>query len=268
MSHSLRLLARRTVLSGAVALITSMINIAVLTIMHGHQAGWICLTSCSADVTVNAAALFWVTSFNSSQHQAAHEGPSIFGRSDSSSVITRVKPANDRAPLDTCYSVSGGGGDVAKGDKDMDVEVVEINEKDMGTTYAHAPYQAQDDLEDHGYFRCRASIDIQRPHSSPPVIGPYTPLQCPGRLRSTTVSSEVMVVKREEIVGRERGFRAMLKSFGRIGETSAMGDGRAPDMQIKITRELSVTEHLNLPEGAEDLEALELRRDVTLVNSV
>jgi len=33
---------------------------AVLTILHGRELGWVCLGSCSADVIINALALFWV----------------------------------------------------------------------------------------------------------------------------------------------------------------------------------------------------------------
>lgn len=39
----------------------AQINIAVLTVMHGQQLGWVCLGSCGTDVTMNALVLFWVT---------------------------------------------------------------------------------------------------------------------------------------------------------------------------------------------------------------
>ncbi|GAB1522884.1 hypothetical protein RhiTH_006009 [Rhizoctonia solani] len=54
-------MAMRTLVAAFAALTTSTINIAVLTIMHGQQLGWVCLGSCGADVTVNALVLFWVT---------------------------------------------------------------------------------------------------------------------------------------------------------------------------------------------------------------
>ncbi|KAJ7067526.1 hypothetical protein C8F01DRAFT_668985 [Mycena amicta] len=60
-STSLRRVAIRTLLASAVALTTSTVNIAVLTVMHGKQLGWVCLASCGMDVVLNAAALFWVT---------------------------------------------------------------------------------------------------------------------------------------------------------------------------------------------------------------
>ncbi|KIY44089.1 hypothetical protein FISHEDRAFT_78001 [Fistulina hepatica ATCC 64428] len=51
----------RTSASG-VALTTSTVNMAVLTILEGHQLGWVCLGACSGDVIANALTLFWVTS--------------------------------------------------------------------------------------------------------------------------------------------------------------------------------------------------------------
>ncbi|CAE6475645.1 unnamed protein product [Rhizoctonia solani] len=57
----IRKMATRTLVAAFAALTTSTINIAVLTIMHGQQLGWVCLGSCGTDVTVNALVLFWVT---------------------------------------------------------------------------------------------------------------------------------------------------------------------------------------------------------------
>ncbi|QRV78476.1 hypothetical protein RhiJN_06491 [Ceratobasidium sp. AG-Ba] len=57
----IRKMAMRTLVAAGAALTTSTINIAVLTIMHGQQLGWVCLGSCGADVTMNALVLFWVT---------------------------------------------------------------------------------------------------------------------------------------------------------------------------------------------------------------
>ncbi|QRV82434.1 transmembrane protein [Ceratobasidium sp. AG-Ba] len=59
-------MAMRTLVAAGAALTTSTINIAVLTIMHGQQLGWVCLGSCGTDVTMNALAVFWVTSYGAS----------------------------------------------------------------------------------------------------------------------------------------------------------------------------------------------------------
>ncbi|KAG9077062.1 hypothetical protein FS749_011105 [Ceratobasidium sp. UAMH 11750] len=62
----IRKLAMRTLVAAGAALTTSTINIAVLTIMHGQQLGWVCLGSCGTDVMMNALVLFWVTDSASS----------------------------------------------------------------------------------------------------------------------------------------------------------------------------------------------------------
>jgi len=58
----LRIVSRRTLIGSAIALTTSSINMAVLTAYHGYEAGWLCLSTCSLDVAVNALAILWVTS--------------------------------------------------------------------------------------------------------------------------------------------------------------------------------------------------------------
>jgi hypothetical protein len=40
--------------AAVVSLVTSAINICVLTVLHGQEPGWICLASCAADVAVNS----------------------------------------------------------------------------------------------------------------------------------------------------------------------------------------------------------------------
>lgn len=40
--------------SSFIALVTSCINVLVLIMMHGRQLGWVCLGSCSADVSFTA----------------------------------------------------------------------------------------------------------------------------------------------------------------------------------------------------------------------
>ncbi|KAF7325941.1 hypothetical protein MKEN_00445000 [Mycena kentingensis (nom. inval.)] len=57
----LRRVATRTLIASAIALTTSTINMAVLTLLHGRELGWVCLSSCGADVVCNAAAIFLAT---------------------------------------------------------------------------------------------------------------------------------------------------------------------------------------------------------------
>jgi hypothetical protein len=54
-------LTHRQTSASACALTISAVNMAVLTILHGQELGFICLASCSTDVLVNALVLFWLT---------------------------------------------------------------------------------------------------------------------------------------------------------------------------------------------------------------
>ena len=49
-NNRVRRLAVRTLWSALIALTTSCVNILILTLMHGHQLGWVCLASCGTDV--------------------------------------------------------------------------------------------------------------------------------------------------------------------------------------------------------------------------
>lgn len=69
------------------ALLTSTINIAVLTRLNGHELGWICLASCGMDVTVNALVLDFVTEsrlkrsvrLSRTRSRAANHGVNVSG---------------------------------------------------------------------------------------------------------------------------------------------------------------------------------------------
>ncbi|KAG8814859.1 hypothetical protein FRC17_000942 [Serendipita sp. 399] len=61
LSPNLRRVASRTVIASGAALTISATNMTILTILHGHELGWICLGSCTTDVVVNALVLFWLT---------------------------------------------------------------------------------------------------------------------------------------------------------------------------------------------------------------
>ncbi|GJJ74520.1 hypothetical protein EMPS_06878 [Entomortierella parvispora] len=57
----LRDVARRTLLGCLIALILSSANVFTLVYFKGHERGLICLASCTADVTLNAITIHWVT---------------------------------------------------------------------------------------------------------------------------------------------------------------------------------------------------------------
>ncbi|KAJ3760003.1 hypothetical protein F5880DRAFT_1470418, partial [Lentinula raphanica] len=50
MSPRLRSIAKRTLYGASTSLISSMINIAILFLLGGNELGWICISSCVADV--------------------------------------------------------------------------------------------------------------------------------------------------------------------------------------------------------------------------
>ncbi|KAG8950052.1 hypothetical protein FRC04_008132 [Tulasnella sp. 424] len=96
-SPRLRRVASRTLIASTAALVTSCANIAVLTVLHGQELGWVCLSSCGVDVTINALAIYVVSSpgrkeANSNNNNAAQNAPSS-NRPTSSADEQRV-PAN------------------------------------------------------------------------------------------------------------------------------------------------------------------------------
>ncbi|KAG8935387.1 hypothetical protein FRC02_008192 [Tulasnella sp. 418] len=70
----LRAVAIRTLIASIAALTTSAVNITVLTIMHGRQLGWVCLSCCGTDVTINALVLYWVTNVSKVQRTSDVSG--------------------------------------------------------------------------------------------------------------------------------------------------------------------------------------------------
>ncbi|KAG8896058.1 hypothetical protein FRC01_012033, partial [Tulasnella sp. 417] len=77
-SPRLRQVASRTLVASTAALVTSCANVAILTILHGRELGWVCLSSCGADVTINALAIYVVSSpgskENNNNNNAAQNG--------------------------------------------------------------------------------------------------------------------------------------------------------------------------------------------------
>lgn len=65
MQTSLRYVAKRNLVAAVVALIVSTANVIILISLDGVERGLVCLTSCTLDVTINCAAIFWVTSHQS-----------------------------------------------------------------------------------------------------------------------------------------------------------------------------------------------------------
>ncbi|KAJ8083607.1 hypothetical protein PM082_009482 [Marasmius tenuissimus] len=101
--------AIRTLVASVAALVTSAVNIGVLTIQHGRQLGWVCLGSCGTDVVLNAIAIFWVTNANSdtqseypTENTQSPRPPRRLGRLSLSTFLrTRPKPQHTSLELRT-----------------------------------------------------------------------------------------------------------------------------------------------------------------------
>jgi hypothetical protein len=110
----LKRLARRTLVAAAVALITSAVNMVVLTVMHGQQLGWVCLGSCGTDVIINALALYFVTSSvdeATSQSPADHAATPPSKRHSGTTTLRKPKaaPPPEDAPDPSLSYVSNKG---------------------------------------------------------------------------------------------------------------------------------------------------------------
>lgn len=86
---NLRALAVRTCWAAGVALATSVVNIAILTSLHGQQLGWVCLASCGFDVTINAIVIFAVS------HRT--DGPTHLEADSPRAPISSEKLVSDRS---------------------------------------------------------------------------------------------------------------------------------------------------------------------------
>jgi hypothetical protein len=88
---AIRSIAIRTVTAATIALISSAVNITVLTILHGQEKGWLLFASCAADVCVNATALSWVAKGKHSTLRAPREKPQV-------NIPTRINPPIQGTP--------------------------------------------------------------------------------------------------------------------------------------------------------------------------
>ncbi|GJJ70421.1 hypothetical protein EMPS_02770 [Entomortierella parvispora] len=70
----LRDVARKTMIGALVALMLSSCNIFTLAYFQGRERGLMCLSSCTADVTLNAITIHWVTSRANLKTETAVQG--------------------------------------------------------------------------------------------------------------------------------------------------------------------------------------------------
>ncbi|KAF9410627.1 hypothetical protein BGZ94_001586, partial [Podila epigama] len=107
----LRQVARRTLIGSIVALVLSASNIFTVAYFEGRELGLVCLTCCTADVTLNAISIHWVTARGSTsqsqekgQHGTGHAGASW--RSTSDARRNRSSVDDDAG---TSFEKEGGG---------------------------------------------------------------------------------------------------------------------------------------------------------------
>ena len=110
----LRDVARRTLLGCLVALLLSSANVFTMVYFKGHERGLICLASCTADVTLNAITIHWVTNRGGGASNTGsvdrRSGPSgRRGNMSAGAVNSGFFGANSEkqvAPVDTHLSVT------------------------------------------------------------------------------------------------------------------------------------------------------------------
>jgi len=74
-----RTLARNSVFAAVAALVTSTVNIVILSIQHGEQLSWVCLGSCGLDVFTNASIIFLITSIKTESEHIDTQAASLAG---------------------------------------------------------------------------------------------------------------------------------------------------------------------------------------------
>jgi hypothetical protein len=60
-SPQVRKVAVRNFIASTLCFISSVANLTALAALHGHEVAWLCVTSCTIDITINALIAFWVT---------------------------------------------------------------------------------------------------------------------------------------------------------------------------------------------------------------
>lgn len=79
----------------------SVTNLAVLTVLHGRELGWICLSSCTTDVLVNAVVLFWLTRprhNGEGSHSSRNKGKGDPGKSSKNTPVP-LRPISNSAAV-------------------------------------------------------------------------------------------------------------------------------------------------------------------------
>ncbi|KAF9956134.1 hypothetical protein BGZ72_002999 [Mortierella alpina] len=101
----LRDVARRTLLGCIIALVLSSANVFTLVYFDGHERGFICLASCTLDVTLNAITIHWVTSRGGGRVAGTARG-SRAGRAAVHSGVFNHASEKQVAPIESHLSIT------------------------------------------------------------------------------------------------------------------------------------------------------------------
>jgi hypothetical protein len=96
--------ALRTCVTAFIGLVMSTVNVAVITALHGHEFGWLCLGSCSIDVISNTLALFWVTSGQVAHSDETYVSTTSRVRAPSKFAMSPVSPSGNEPGTHTLFS--------------------------------------------------------------------------------------------------------------------------------------------------------------------
>ncbi|KAG0202686.1 hypothetical protein BGX28_004881 [Mortierella sp. GBA30] len=121
----LRDVARRTLIGAIVAMILSSANVFTLVYFQGYERGLICLSSCTADVTLNAITIHWVTSR---------------ATNNSSSAVMVDRPSRHSRRQQQHYLGTGVGG--VGGVHEYNSHVLSMSDKKAGGIESHITVEA------------------------------------------------------------------------------------------------------------------------------
>jgi hypothetical protein len=97
LNSRIRHAALRTCIAAFIGLVMSTVNVAVITALHGHEFGWLCLGSCSIDVITNTLALFWVTSGPAARAEETQVSTASRSRGPAKFAMSPISPSGEES---------------------------------------------------------------------------------------------------------------------------------------------------------------------------
>ncbi|KAG8901599.1 hypothetical protein FRB99_005194 [Tulasnella sp. 403] len=245
MSSKLRQVASRTLVSSSVALATSAVNIAILTFLHGRELGWVCLTSCAADVTINGVALFWVTAgsanvkTNPYHPQRGLQAP--YDKDDKDVQPQGKVESNEKAPFQSIQRLqadpSADDLESTKGNNTLHPALPEL-------PASLSPSIVRSEADRHSLHSQRSG------HSScPPVSRPFSSYRTPAVVLFQPASSMTQTGTTAEVAPLAERINGGRKAFIK-GLTRALGIDKVSEAQPTMSVQVTVTTELQGTEPA------------------